>query len=168
MAVPPRRSNHSVVAEPVAPACKWADYKENGAAAAPAAPLWHTELQTAGLAAEPANLAQTRVYVRVRPLQLRGTAGDSQRALCIETSGADGLQTLVLQDGPGGTESRYSFDRAFESESHEELADTIGAPLVASVLNGYNGAELRSRSQRTSHAVPIRVRRGDDERMTPG
>lgn len=134
----PTRSKQSVGAGSVAPDCKWADDKENGAATS-ASPLWESELQAAGL-------AQTLVYVRVRPLQLRGTAGDSQRALCIEASGADGLQTLVLSSGHGtdvasSTESRYSFHRAFESEDHEELADIIGSPLVASVLNGYNGTE---------------------------
>jgi hypothetical protein len=139
----PTRSNQSLGAGPVAPACKWADDKENGAVASAA---WESQLQTAGPASERANLAQTLVYVRVRPLQPRGTAGDSQRALCIEASGADGLQTLVLSSGlcndvASNAESRYSFHRAFESEGHEELADTIGSPLVASVLNGYNGTE---------------------------
>jgi len=119
---------------------EWSADKENGGSA-----LWETDLEEPTTATGPENLAATRVYVRVRPFQRRGSASDSQRALSISAGPRGVPNTLTLSSGLGpdgtpGAAVRYSCHRAFETESHDELAAAVGSPLVESVLNGYNGA----------------------------
>lgn len=81
----------------------------------------------------PGKAESVRVAVRCRP---RSEREGGQREV-VEVNAAAGQVTLA---GGGGDAPRtFTFDRAFGPESSQaEVYEALGAPLVASMLAGYN------------------------------
>ena len=73
-----------------------------------------------------------RVFARIRPMGATGN-GDATVPAAVAASSQ---RTLTVQQG--GTEKKFKFDHVFDSASTQEQVFSEVAPLVRSVLDGYN------------------------------
>lgn len=96
-----------------------------------------------------------RVIVRVRPLLDTETENpDNEPIVSASSSGRD--QKILVT---AGNESReFHFDQVFGPEaSQADVYDSIGAPLVQHVLQGYNGSLLAYGQTRTGKTYTMGI-----------
>eukprot|EP00927_Polykrikos_kofoidii_P082744 TRINITY_DN8306_c0_g2_i1.p1 TRINITY_DN8306_c0_g2~~TRINITY_DN8306_c0_g2_i1.p1 ORF type:complete len:721 (-),score=89.11 TRINITY_DN8306_c0_g2_i1:27-2189(-) len=84
-----------------------------------------------------------RVVARFRPFSVRELNDGSADSSCVSFGDDGGSCTIVEQRTYGQKGIEFRFDHVFQpGVTQEDVYTAIGAPIVAGVINGFNGAIL--------------------------